>query len=144
MRHRNGTKKIGRNSSHRRATLRNMAMALFEHERIVTTSGKAKALRPYAEKLITFAKRGDLHARRLVARDINQHAVLQKLFGDIADRFAERPGGYTRILKMGHRRGDNADQSLIELVGYAPSAAPAEADAAEAEDTTSVTEEKSL
>lgn len=125
MRHRNGLKKIGRNSSHRQATLRNLAMSLFEHERIVTTTAKARALRPYAERLITFAKRGDLHARRIVAKDIRRHEVLQKLFSDLAERFSERPGGYTRVLKMGFRRGDNADQALIELVDYKAQGAPA-------------------
>jgi large subunit ribosomal protein L17 len=93
-----------------------MATALFRHERIETTTAKAKELRPYAERLITLARRGDLHARRLAATKIQDREVLGKLFGDIAPRFAERPGGYTRILKLGHRKGDAAEMSLIELV----------------------------
>ncbi|MCH2471937.1 MAG: 50S ribosomal protein L17 [Gemmatimonadetes bacterium] len=96
--------------------MRNMATALFRHERIETTTAKAKELRPYAERLITLARRGDLHARRLAAMKIQDREVLGKLFGDIAPRFAERPGGYTRILKLGHRKGDAAEMSLIELV----------------------------
>jgi large subunit ribosomal protein L17 len=93
-----------------------MATSLFRHERIETTTAKAKELRPYAERLITLACRGDLHARRLAATKIQDREVLGKLFGDIAPRFAERPGGYTRILKLGHRKGDAAEMSLIELV----------------------------
>jgi large subunit ribosomal protein L17 len=96
--------------------MRNMATALFRHGRIETTTAKAKELRPYAERLITLAKRGDLHARRLAARRIHDHDVLRQLFGDIGPKYAERPGGYTRILKLGPRRGDAADISLIELV----------------------------
>jgi large subunit ribosomal protein L17 len=96
--------------------MRNMATSLFRHERIETTTAKAKELRPYAERLITLARRGDLHARRLAATKIQDRDVLGKLFGDIAPRFTERPGGYTRILKLGHRKGDAAEMSLIELV----------------------------
>ena len=96
--------------------LRNLATSLFRHERIETTTAKAKELRPYAERLITLARRGDLHARRLVARKIQDREVLGKLFDDIASRYAERPGGYTRILKLGNRKGDAAEISLIELV----------------------------
>ena len=96
--------------------MRNMATALFRHGRIETTTAKAKELRPYAERLITLAKRGDLHARRLAARRIQDHQVLRQLFGDIGPKFSERPGGYTRILKLGPRQGDAADMSLIELV----------------------------
>ena len=116
MRHRKKGRKLSRTPSHRRATLRNMATSLFLHERIETTTAKAKELRPYAERLITLARRGDLHARRLAARKIQDRQVLGKLFDDIAPRFAERPGGYTRVLKLGNRRGDAADMSLIELV----------------------------
>jgi large subunit ribosomal protein L17 len=94
-----------------------MATALFRHGRIETTTAKAKELRPYAERLITLAKRGDLHARRLVARKIADREVQGRLFDEIAPRFARRPGGYTRILKLRHRRGDAADMALIELVG---------------------------
>ena len=116
MRHRNKGRELGRNASHRRATLRNLATNLFKHERIETTTAKAKELRPYAERLITLAKRGDLHARRLVAGRIYDSDVLGKLFADIGPRFAQRPGGYTRILKLGNRKGDAADMALIELV----------------------------
>jgi len=96
--------------------LRNLATSLFRHERIETTTAKAKELRPYAERLITLARRGDLHARRLVARKIQDREVLGKLFDEISSRYAERPGGYTRILKLGNRKGDAAEISLIELV----------------------------
>jgi large subunit ribosomal protein L17 len=93
-----------------------MATSLFRHERIETTTAKAKELRPFAERLITLAKRGDLHARRLAGRLIADRQVLGKLFDDIGPRFTERPGGYTRILKLGTRRGDAAEMALIELV----------------------------
>ena len=130
MRHRKGISKLGRTGTHRRAMMRNMATALFEHGRIETTEAKAKALRPVAERLITLGKRGDLHARRLAARQIQDRDVLKKLFGDIAGRFAERPGGYTRVLKTGNRKGDNAPTALIELVDYQLATATA-ADSAE-------------
>ena len=116
MRHRKKGRKLSRTPSHKKATMRNMATSLFRHERIETTTAKAKELRPYAERLITLARRGDLHARRLAAMKIQDREVLGKLFGDIAPRFAERPGGYTRILKLGHRKGDAAEMSLVELV----------------------------
>ena len=96
--------------------MRNMATSLLRHERIETTTAKAKELRPFAERLITLGKRGDLHARRLAGRSIADRQVLGKLFDDIGPRFAERPGGYTRILKLGNRRGDAAEMALIELV----------------------------
>ena len=116
MRHRKRGRKLNRTASHRRATLRNMATSLFRHGRIETTTAKAKELRPFAERLVTLAKRGDLHARRLAARKIQDRQVLGSLFDDIGPRFAERPGGYTRILKLGNRKGDAAEMSLIELV----------------------------
>jgi large subunit ribosomal protein L17 len=116
MRHRNKGYKLGRTAEHREALLRNLATSLFRHGRISTTTEKAKALRPYAERLITLAKRGDLHARRLAARDIMDREILSQLFESIGPRFAERPGGYTRILKLGHRQGDGAELALIELV----------------------------
>ena len=116
MRHRKKGRKLQRTASHRRAMLRNLATSLFRHERIKTTTAKAKELRPYAERLITLARRGDLHARRLVARKIQDREVLGKLFNEISSRYAERPGGYTRILKLGNRKGDAAEISLIELV----------------------------
>jgi large subunit ribosomal protein L17 len=99
--------------------LANLAMSLFEHERITTTTPKAKELRPYAEKLITLAKRGDLHSRRLAARVIGQEAILNKLFSELAPRFAERASGYTRIVQIGPRPGDNAPLAFIELVDAA-------------------------
>jgi large subunit ribosomal protein L17 len=119
MRHRVKGRKLTRTSSHRRATLRNLATSLFQHERVETTTAKAKELRPFAEKLITLARRGDLHARRLAARGISDAEVLGKLFDEIGPRFKERPGGYTRVLKVGNRRGDSAEMSLIELVDRA-------------------------
>ena len=116
MRHQKAHYKLNRSSTHRTATLRNLATSLFRHERIETTHTKAKALKSYAEKLITLGKRGDLHARRLAARDIQDHDVLKKLFDELAERYRTREGGYTRVLKVGRRRGDNAPLSLIELV----------------------------
>jgi len=116
MRHRKVGRKFNRTPSHRRAMLRNLATSLFRHGRIETTTAKAKELRPYAERLITLAKRGDLHARRLAATKIQDRQVLGALFDDIGPRFAQRPGGYTRILKIGTRKGDAADISLVELV----------------------------
>jgi len=116
MRHRAKGRQLSRTSSHRRALLRNMATSLFEHGAIVTTEAKAKELRPYAEKLITLARRGDLHARRQAEQKIKDREVLGRLFSEIGPRFAARPGGYTRILKMGHREGDGADIARIELL----------------------------
>ena len=116
MRHRKKGRHLSRTASHRKATLRNMATSLFLHERIETTEAKAKELRPFAERIITLARRGDLHARRLAGRNIQDREVLGKLFDDLGPRFAARPGGYTRILKWGARRGDGADMALIELV----------------------------
>ena len=117
MRNRKKGRQLSRTRSHRKATLRNMATSLFMHERIETTTAKAKELRPYAERLITLARRGDVHARRLAAMKIQDRQVLGKLFDDIAPRYMERPGGYTRVLKLGNRKGDAAEMSLIELVG---------------------------
>ena len=116
MRHRAKGRQLSRTSSHKRALLNNMAASLFEHGRVITTEAKAKELRPFAEKLITLARRGDLHARRLVERRIKDRDTLGKLFSEIGPRFAARPGGYTRILKMGHRPGDGADIARIELL----------------------------
>ncbi|SDP27205.1 50S ribosomal protein L17 [Desulforhopalus singaporensis] len=118
MRHKISGRKLGRTSSHRLAMLRNMATSLFEHERIVTTTEKAKELRPVAEKMITLAKRGDLHARRQALSFIRSKAVVDKLFNEIKDKFEDRKGGYTRILKTGVRPGDNASMAIIELVNY--------------------------
>ncbi len=119
MRHKVGFRKLGRITPHRIALLRNLATSLFERERIRTTLMKAKELRPYAEKLITQAKRDDdrLHARRLVAREIHDVTVVKKLFDDLGARYATRPGGYTRILRLGPRRGDGAEMAIVELLG---------------------------
>ena len=119
MRHNVAHRKLGRVTPHRIALLRNLATALFERERIRTTLPKAKELRPFAEKLITLAKRDDdrLHARRLAARHIQDPKVVQKLFDTIGARFAGRPGGYTRILRLGPRHGDGAEMAYLELVG---------------------------
>ncbi|MBW2658723.1 MAG: 50S ribosomal protein L17 [Deltaproteobacteria bacterium] len=118
MRHRKSARKLGRTSSHRDAMFRNMVTSLFEHERIVTTKEKAKELRPIAEKMITLAKRGDLHARRQALSYIRSKDVVEKLFTDIQEQFADRKGGYTRILQTGNRKGDAAPMAIIELVGY--------------------------
>ena len=119
MRHRVGFRKLGRITPHRTALLRNLATALFERERIRTTLMKAKELRPYAERLITQAKRDDdrLHARRLVLREIHDVTIVKKLFDDLGARYATRPGGYTRILRLGPRRGDGAEMAIVELLG---------------------------
>lgn len=118
MRHKIAGRKLGRTSSHRKAMFRNMVTSLFEHERIVTTTEKAKELRPIAEKMITLAKRGDLHSRRQALSFIRSKDVVEKLFTDIKDNYADRKGGYTRILKTGVRKGDAAEMAIIELVGY--------------------------
>jgi large subunit ribosomal protein L17 len=116
MRHRKKGRRFSRTAEHRSAMMRNMATSLFLHGRVETTTARAKELRRYAEPLITKAKRGDLHARRLVARKIQDDAALAKLFGEIGPRMSERPGGYTRVLHVGHRPGDAAEMSIIELV----------------------------
>lgn len=118
MRHGKSGRKLGRTSSHRQAMFRNMVTSLFEHERIVTTEKKAKELRPIAEKMITLAKRGDLHARRQALSYIQSKDVVAKLFDEIQNQFADRQGGYTRIIKTGVRQGDAAPMAIIELVGY--------------------------
>ncbi|WP_457139044.1 50S ribosomal protein L17 [Modestobacter sp. SYSU DS0511] len=108
--------RLGGSPAHERLMLANLATSLFEHGRITTTEAKAKRLRPLAEKLVTFAKRGDLHARRQVMTTIRDKDVVHHLFAEIGPRFAERPGGYTRIVKVGPRKGDNAPMAIIELV----------------------------
>jgi len=133
MRHNVAHRKLGRVTEHRLALLRNQAIALLRHEHIETTMPKAKELRPFVERLITIARRGvaageangkTLHARRLVLAELPDREVVSKLFETLAPRFAERPGGYTRILRVGFRRGDSAEVALIELVGseYNPAA----------------------
>ena len=108
--------RMGGSPAHERHMLANLATQLFEHGRITTTEAKAKRLRPYAEHLITFGKRGDLHARRQVLKRLNDKSVVHTLFAEIGPRYVDRPGGYTRILKLGNRKGDNAPMAIIELV----------------------------
>ncbi len=119
MRHRVAHRKLGRTTAHRQALLRNLATALLEKERIRTTLMKAKELRPYTEKLITLAKRDDnrVHARRLVLRKVRDPRVVRKLFDTLGARYATRPGGYTRILRLGPRKGDGTEMALVELLG---------------------------
>ncbi len=133
MRHRVHGRKLGRPTPHRRALLRNLCTSLFEHERITTTVQKAKEVRPVAEKLITLGKNGSLHARRQAAGKLLKAAVVQKLFDAIAARFADRNGGYTRIVKLGNRPGDGAELAIIELLGSELSVKKAEKAAAKAE-----------
>jgi len=116
MRHRAKARQLSRTASHRKALLANLATSLFRHDRIETTEAKAKELRPYAERLITLARRGDLHARRLAEAHLKERSVTQRLFKDLGPRFAARPGGYTRIIKLGHRVGDGAEIARIELL----------------------------
>ena len=117
MRHRNYGHKLSRNTEHRRALLRNLVTSLILEERIETTVPKAKAARPIAEEMITLGKRGDLHARRLAAAYVMTAAAVKKLFDDVAKRYDTRPGGYTRIVHTGFRKGDGADTAVLELVG---------------------------
>jgi len=116
MRHRKAGRKLGRDASHRRAMLRNMVTSLFRHEEIATTHAKAKTARPIAEKMITLAKRGDLHARRQALSYIMDKSVAHTLFDEIKDRFQDRQGGYVRILQIGPRKGDNAPLAIMKLV----------------------------
>ena len=116
MRHRKSGRKLNRTASHRRAMFANMAAALIQHEQIVTTLPKAKELRPIVEKLVTLAKRGGLHARRLAISRVRDEEMVRKLFDTLGPRYAERMGGYTRVLKAGFRYGDNAAVAVIEFV----------------------------
>src|SRR3954471_23200231 len=127
--------RLGGGPSHERLILGNLATALFEHGRITTTEAKAKRLRPLAERMVTFAKRGDLHARRRVLRVVRDKTVVHTLFEEIGPRFAERPGGYTRITKLGPRKGDNAPMAVIELVEGATIAQAAVGEAEQARGT---------
>ncbi len=120
MRHAVHGRKLGRTSAHRRAMFRNQLAAMVEHERITTTVEKAKELRPIFEKLITQGKRGTVHARRGVRRWLSDRQLVKRLFDDIAPRFEDRPGGYTRITKLGSRKGDGAEMAILELVDYDP------------------------
>lgn len=159
MRHGKRGRKLGRTASHKRATMNNLATSLFTHGMIRTTKPKAKELQGVAERLITFAKRGDLHARRQVLRRIRNKVVVTKLFDEIAPTFSDRQGGYTRVLSLGPRRGDATEVCVIELVGSelrsefadtvskpaSAAAAPAEVEEAEepTEDTAETPEEES-
>ncbi len=116
MRHARAGKKLGRDSAHRKALYSNLAGALLEHGRIQTTEAKAKAVKPFAEKMITLGKRGDLSARRKALSELRSPEVVSQLFAEIAPRFADRPGGYTRIIKLGPRRSDSTEMVFLELV----------------------------
>lgn len=116
MRHNVSGRKLNRTAAHRKMLYRNLVTALFKNEKITTTVPKAKEARSLAERLITRAKAGDLHSRRIVARKINEPTVLQKLFDEIGPRYEDRPGGYTRIMRLGFRKGDNAELAILELV----------------------------
>ncbi len=116
MRHRKAGKQLGRNTGHRRAMLRNMVTSLFAHEQVETTEAKAKVVRPLAEKMITLAKRGDLHARRYALAYLKDKTVVHNLFDQAKSRFQDRQGGYLRIVKKGTRRGDGAPLSVIQLI----------------------------
>jgi len=122
MRHARAGKKLGRDSAHRKALYSNLTGALIEHGRIETTEAKAKAVKPFAEKMITLGKRGELHARRLAMGELRSHDGVHRLFSDVAPRFAERNGGYTRVIKLGPRQGDAAAMALLELVDFEPPA----------------------
>jgi large subunit ribosomal protein L17 len=120
MKHGMTGRKLGRDSSHRRALYANLACSLIEHGRIKTTEAKAKAVKPYAEKMITLGRRGDLHARRQALSELRSQEIVHQLFAEIAPRMADRPGGYTRIIKIGPRQGDAAAMVFLELVDYQP------------------------
>jgi large subunit ribosomal protein L17 len=127
MRHHRAGKKLGRDSAHRRALYANLAGSLIEHGRIKTTEAKAKAVKPFAEQMITLGKRGDLAARRQAIAELRSQDVVHQLFADVAPRFADRPGGYTRIVKLGPRNGDAAEMVYLELVDFDPAARTARA-----------------
>ncbi len=132
MRHRSAHRKLGRTTEHRISLLRNLAASLISHGRIRTTEAKAKELRPFVEKLVTLGKVDSLHARRRALSILPRRDVVTKLFGDVSPRFSERPGGYTRILKLAHRQGDGASMAFIQFVDYkfegAAAGAPGKAD----------------
>jgi large subunit ribosomal protein L17 len=123
MRHQRAGKKLGRDSAHRKSLYANLAGALIEHGRIKTTEAKAKAVKPLAEQMITLGRRGDLAARRRAIATLRSQDVVHVLFAEVAPRFADRPGGYTRIVKLGPRHGDAADMVYLELVDFVPSGA---------------------
>ena len=120
MRHHRAGRKLGRDSAHRKALYANLACALIEHGRIKTTEAKAKEVRPIVEQMITLGKRGDLAARRQAIAELRSQDAVHKLFAEVAPRFSERPGGYTRIVKIGPRQGDAAEMAYLELVDYEP------------------------
>ncbi len=122
MRHQKNTRKLSRTSQHRDAMLANLVVSLIRHNRVETTLAKARALRPFAEKIVTLGKKGQLHHRRLAVARIKQPTAVSRLFTEIAPRFAGRAGGYTRIIKLGPRLNDAAEMALIEWVDYTPSA----------------------
>jgi large subunit ribosomal protein L17 len=125
MRHRKSGRKLGRDSAHRKALYGNLASALIEHGRIKTTEAKAKEVRPIVEEMITLGKRGDVAAQRHAVAFLRSKAIVHTLFAEVAPRFAERPGGYTRIVKIGPRQGDAARMVYLEFVDYVPERAPA-------------------
>jgi large subunit ribosomal protein L17 len=125
VRHRKAGRKLGRDSAHRKALYANLAGALIEHGRIRTTEAKAKEVRPIVEEMITLGKRGDVAAHRQAVAFLRSKAVAHTLFAEVAPRFAERPGGYTRIVRIGPRSGDAAPMAYLELVDYVPERAPA-------------------
>ncbi|MGQ9643164.1 MAG: 50S ribosomal protein L17 [Ignavibacterium sp.] len=118
MRHRVKGRKLKRTASHRTATLRSLATSVLKHKRIKTTLAKAKEARTFVEKLITKAKRNDLHSKRLVASEIKDKEIVKELFAEIVPKIGDRPGGYTRVVKLGHRDGDAAQMAILELVDY--------------------------
>jgi large subunit ribosomal protein L17 len=120
VRHHRAGKKLGRDSAHRRSLYANLACSLIEHGRIRTTEAKAKAVKPFAEQMITLGKRGDLAARRQAVSELRSKDTVKKLFDDVAPRFADRPGGYSRIVKLGQRQGDAAAMVYLELVDFEP------------------------
>jgi large subunit ribosomal protein L17 len=129
MRHRRTGRKLGRDSAHRKALYANLASALIEHGRIKTTEAKAKEVRPIVEEMITLAKRGDVAAHRQAVAFLRSKSVAHTLFADVAPRFADRPGGYTRVVKIGPRQGDAAAMAYLELVDYVPERRPVAAPA---------------
>ena len=120
MRHARTGKKLGRDSAHRKALYSNLTCSLIEHGRIRTTEAKAKAVKPFAEQMITLGRRGDVHARRQALAYLRSQDVVHKLFSDVGPRFTDRPGGYSRIVKLGPRAGDAAPMAYLELVDYQP------------------------
>jgi large subunit ribosomal protein L17 len=142
MRHRNAHRKLSRNTSHRRALLRNLVTDFLDHGRLITTLPKAKEIRPLAEKMITLGKRDNLHARRQVQSYLMRDAVAKKVFDTIAPKFADRNGGYSRIIKWTNRKGDGAETAIIELIGWGLEVKKAERAAVEEKKAAKKKEEK--